>query len=64
LLGVIGVLGAYSAAMLFIFGAHSFVLYLRYRYTGGWNTEAMISWLVPVFPAVSAWVYWAMNMRK
>jgi cytosine/uracil/thiamine/allantoin permease len=50
--------------MLFIFGVHSFVLYLRYRYTGGWNTEAMISWLVPVFPAVSAWVYWAMNMRK
>ena len=64
LLGMIGILGAYSAAMLFIFGAHSFVLYLRYRYTGGWNTEAMISWLVPVFPAVSAWVYWALNMRK
>ncbi len=64
LLGMIGILGAYSAAMLFIFGAHSFVLYMRYRYTGGWNTEAMISWLVPVFPAVAAWVYWALNMRK
>lgn len=63
-LGMIGILGAYSAAMLFIFGVHSFVLYMRYRYTGGWNTEAMISWLVPVFPAVSAWVYWALNMRK
>lgn len=63
-LGVIGILGAYSALMLLIIGTHSLVLYLRYRYTGGWNTEALISWLVPAFPALSAWVYWIESMRK
>lgn len=64
LLGVIGLLGAYSAAMLLIIGIHSFVLYWRYRYTGGWNTDALISWLVPLFPALSGWVYWIDNLRK
>lgn len=64
LLGVVGLLGAYSAAMLLIIGAHSFVLYWRFRYTGGWSTEALISWLVPVFPALSAWIYWILNIRK
>lgn len=63
-LGVIGILGAYSAAMLLLIGIHSLVLFVRYRYTGGWHTEALISWLVPAFPALAAWVYWIMNLRK
>lgn len=63
-LGIVGVLAAYSAVMLMILGVHSFVLFWRYRYAGGWNTEAMISWLVPVFPALSAWIYWIENVRR
>ena len=62
--GLLGIIGVYSAAVLLILSAHSALTLMRHHFFAGWHSDALVSWVLPGFIAALLWIYGLANLRK